>query len=149
MVDDRQRQLYARQILLPEVGMAGQARLLGSTAVLADQGDPQARAVTRLYMQRAGLPIEDHMADDIDDEMADDPARRQLSQDTPLVRIESPTTATVTRSAGGDPSLQQAAAALHGALAAVEGIKSALGAGTPSRFDDVVLASAHDAQEER
>ncbi|MAQ13293.1 MAG: hypothetical protein CMN30_00635 [Sandaracinus sp.] len=52
MLSDRAR--FARQLLVPEIGEAGQAKLSAtrfSVAALA----PEAAAVARLYLERAGL----------------------------------------------------------------------------------------------
>ena len=52
MLSERAR--FARQILVPEIGDEGQARLSSSTFDLRPLG-PEAAAVARLYLERAGL----------------------------------------------------------------------------------------------
>jgi hypothetical protein len=48
---------YGRQIRLPEIGEAGQARLLASEVVIAGVGD--ARTVEAAYVARAGMRVVD------------------------------------------------------------------------------------------
>lgn len=51
-LSDRAR--FARQILVPEIGDLGQARLCASTFDVGALA-PEAAAVARLYLERAGL----------------------------------------------------------------------------------------------
>ncbi|MCA9605882.1 MAG: hypothetical protein KC619_09830 [Myxococcales bacterium] len=47
---------YARHVLLPEIGSAGQARLEAATVGLALEG--RAREVARDYLHRAGVEVD-------------------------------------------------------------------------------------------
>ena len=51
------RARYGRQIRLPEIGEAGQARLLASEVVIGGEGD--ARSVEAAYVARAGIRVVD------------------------------------------------------------------------------------------
>lgn len=102
-LDTTARRLYVRQILLGEIGEAGQARLFAAAFRPGAECDADAYAVAREYLLRAGCP---------EDERAGTP-------------LDEATEATVTRLAG-DPSLRPAAAAVLGALLAVQHIKRAL-----------------------
>ncbi len=51
------RARYGRQIRLPEIGEAGQARLLASEVVIGGAGD--ARTVEAAYVARAGIHVVD------------------------------------------------------------------------------------------
>lgn len=113
MLSDRDRQRYARQILLPEVGMAGQRTLLATRAHLPKAANRAASAVARAYLERAGVAVTGEERDPTD----------------PSV-VPVPGDAAVHRCAASG-ELIHAAAALQGALAAVETIKSALAVGTP------------------
>ncbi|GAC1524909.1 MAG: hypothetical protein NVS3B10_24090 [Polyangiales bacterium] len=54
------RARYGRQILLPEIGEAGQARLMASEVVLGGAGE--ARQVEAAYLARAGIRVVDDVA---------------------------------------------------------------------------------------
>ncbi|MDH5492823.1 MAG: hypothetical protein OEY14_12795 [Myxococcales bacterium] len=97
--------LYLRQILLAEIGVEGQARLLTSGFRPAPQAPGGASMAE--YLRRAGL---------------------REAQTGPSPRLlETEALAAV----AGHPALEPAAAALGGAFAAVEAIKAALGIGRP------------------
>jgi len=53
MLSDAQIERYSRQLILPEIGPAGQERLLAGSVALA--GDPGANAVASLYLAGAGV----------------------------------------------------------------------------------------------
>lgn len=104
---DRERRMYARHLLLPEIGEAGQAKLRESRFAVPAGADPQAAEVARDYLTRAGVhegaggvavPL---------------PAPDALQESAPT------------------PELRAAAAAVAGAFAAVETIKALVGAGRP------------------
>jgi hypothetical protein len=103
-----QRQLYARHLLLAEIGEQGQERLCASRVAHA-AGDARARVVARDYLERAGLCV--------DDASTAEPASLQV----PLPTQDG------VRALAARPELEEAAAALAGAFAAVETIKAALG----------------------
>jgi len=60
--DDGRRARYGRQIRLPEIGEAGQARLCASEVVLGGAGD--ARTIEASYVARAGIHVVDDAAAD-------------------------------------------------------------------------------------
>lgn len=101
---------FSRQVLLPEVGVAGQMRLLASCVGGVD-GDPGAAAVTRSYLARAGVSFDGEASvPGVSTERVDALAAR--------------------------PELRAAAEAVAGAYAAVEHIKRCVGAGTEGRWPD-------------
>jgi len=105
-LDREARMRYARQISLPEIGEQGQLRLMHAKVAIAS-GAVSARTAV-LYLERAGVGLE-----------------RDASH-----MIASASPAHVAARAG-DPSLEEAAAFLIGALDAVEAIKAVLGVGAP------------------
>ena len=56
-LDPTARSVFLRQILLPEIGVAGQDRLCAARVRL--EGDPQAVEVARDYLVRAGVTVAD------------------------------------------------------------------------------------------
>jgi hypothetical protein len=106
---------HARQLLLAEIGERGQERLCATRVQLAAGADPRAAAVARDYLERAGVQVMDPPA-----------AAAQTTGDD----ASAPTLAVVdsagVRALAGHPDLDEAAAALAGAFAAVEAIKQAL-----------------------
>ncbi len=100
-----ERARYSRHTLLPEIGVPGQERLCGATIQLRSDGDDDAAAVTRDYLERAGVTV------------------RSPADVTAAV----PTSDTIDSLAS--PALRHAAAAFVGAFAAVETIKVITGAG--------------------
>lgn len=105
-----ERARYSRHTLLPEIGVAGQEQLCRAVIQLRPDADDEARTVARDYLERAGVTVIERT----DTTMAVADAR------------------TIDQSA--TPSLRHAAAALAGAFAAVEAIKSITGAGQPAEF---------------
>lgn len=119
MLTDADKATYARQILLSELGVAGQERLGATQVHLASDADPRAAEVARAYLDRAGVGAH--------------------ADATP--RTVQVATAERVAQLAGDPALEDCAAWLLGSLAAVEAIKSASGAGTPAVLaDDFVLS---------
>ena len=55
MLDDDAIARYARQIVIPGVGAAGQQKLLASTVLVA--GDPRGRDQAALYLRAAGVRV--------------------------------------------------------------------------------------------
>ncbi|MET0385065.1 MAG: hypothetical protein ABW321_03855 [Polyangiales bacterium] len=113
MLTEEQLRLYARQVIVDELGRSGQERLCASVASIPEGADPRAARVAADYLQRAGL----HVAAD--------------GGQVPLPAAD------IVRSCAGDPALEECAAWLHGAWAAVEVVKARVGVGTPA-------ALAHD-----
>lgn len=102
-LDAAARRRYARQLLLGEIGEAGQKRLLASRFCQGADGDAGAYAAAAEYLERAGC-----------------------SHDDAGVELRVPNAGAVTRFAGS-PALREPAAAIMGAFAAVEHIKEVLG----------------------
>jgi hypothetical protein len=91
---------YARHLLLPQVGEAGQRRLL-ETAFCAE-GDAGVVKVAERYLSRAGVRVGEGSA-------------LPVASSDEVARV------------AGDPALEPAARALLGALAAVDAIRVTLG----------------------
>jgi hypothetical protein len=118
MLSPAARQRYARHILLAEVGETGQQRLCIAQAQLPADADPRAASIARDYLERAGLSVETR------------PAARE-----PQLNREA------VGKLAGDPALESAAAALLGALHAVEVIKAELELGQPLALTGVRLSA--------
>jgi len=112
---------HARQLLLAEIGERGQARLCATRVRLTGDGDLRAAAVARDYLERAGLQLRDgHEASAQDD--GEEPRELAVEiADSGALRVLA-----------GRPELEEAAAALAGAFAAVEAIKGALDLAHPA-----------------
>ena len=54
-LDARERRLFARAILLAEIGEPGQDALLETRVTVDPAGDPEATAVARLYADRVPM----------------------------------------------------------------------------------------------
>jgi len=102
-LDAAARRRYARQLLLGEIGEAGQERLLASGFRGAVGGDADAFAVAADYLERAGC-----------------------ARDPDGVEVRIPRASEVMRFAG-NAGLREPAALVLGAFAAVEYLKEALG----------------------
>ena len=113
MLSDADKALYARQILLAEVGLAGQERLSATPLAFPDAADPRASAVARDYLSRAGAGVR--------------------PSEVPAVAVAVPATPDLQRTAA-DPALEDCAAWLRGAWAAVEATKQSVGAGSAADF---------------
>jgi hypothetical protein len=113
VLSEADKQLYARQILLRELGLAGQEQLCMTDIVLAGEADPRCRAIAGEYLERAGVRVEDA-------------APGSALGAARVLRL--PASEDVARLAG-DPTLEGCAAWLLGSLAAVDAIKQVLGAG--------------------
>jgi len=105
-----ERRLYARQLLLREIGDTGQRALRAARAELGAGADPAAAQVALDYLTRAGVAADAATAGACVD-VADASSVAALA---------------------GAPSLRVAASALAGAFAAVEAIKMLVGAGQPA-----------------
>ncbi|MEM8608965.1 MAG: hypothetical protein AAGF92_17810 [Myxococcota bacterium] len=99
---------FARQLLLGEIGEAGQGRLFEAGFCAGESTDPDAYAVASEYLRRAGCP--------------------ERSEGTPLDALSADAVSQLAAAAGTSRAL---AAAILGALEAVEHIKRALPAGRP------------------
>lgn len=119
-LDSAARRRYARHVLLVEVGEAGQERLLRARFRPDAGADEDAYAVAAEYLERAGCHAD-------------------ARGDTARV----PDTETVGKFAGS-AELRAPAAAIAGAFAAVEHIKSVLGVGTARRFPPDARLSDRD-----
>ena len=119
-LDSAARRRYARHILLGEVGEAGQERLLGARFRRDADADEDAYAIAADYLGRAGCHAD---------------ARGDAA---PV-----PDTEAVAKFAGS-AELRAPAAAIAGAFAAVEHIKSVLGVGTARRFPSDARLSDED-----
>jgi len=102
-LDAAARRRYARHLLLGEIGESGQERLLEAGFRRGADGDGDAYAVAADYLERAGCSRDHHGID-----------------------VLLPTASAVLRFAGS-PRLQEPAAAIMGAFAAVEHLKGVLG----------------------
>ncbi len=116
MLRDEQILLHARQLLLVEIGAAGQERLCEATAHASANADPEAYNVALEYLTRSGM--------------------RSTSADAADggFPVQVPESAAV-RALAGSPELTHAAAWLVGAFAAVETIKEVCRAGQPAKLD--------------
>ncbi len=109
-LDAAARRRYARQLLLGEIGEAGQERLSEAGFRQVAAGDADATAVATDYLERAGCrPSEAGVA------------------------LRVPRSSEVARFAGSE-ALGEPAAAIMGAFAAVEHIKEVLGVGEAREF---------------
>ena len=108
MLSAADRKRFARHVLLTEIGVAGQERLLKSAVSVPEAADARAAEVAADYLTRAGLRV-----------------------DAAGAAVAVPG-AEALRVVAGRDELHEAAAALSGAFAAVEAIKRALGVGQPS-----------------
>jgi molybdopterin/thiamine biosynthesis adenylyltransferase len=117
MLSGRDRQLYARHLLLTEIGETGQERLCARRVALPADADAEAGRIALDYLVRAGVST----AQDAD-------------------ALDVPNADGVSRMAG-DASLTQAASVLAGAFAAVEAIKASVGAGRPATLPRELLLS--------
>jgi hypothetical protein len=103
VLTDEQLRLYARQVILRELGQAGQARLCASQVAVGSATSEAAR-VAEDYLRRAGVQVV---------ERAD-------------VQVVLPD------AAESDPVLRDCTGWLCGAWAAVEAIKQCAGVGRPA-----------------
>ena len=111
MLDDRQRTLYARHLLLSEIGAAGQTALCDAVVHARADADPLARETARDYLVRAGVRFAE----------SDEGLELALPTVIDLARVP-----VVSR---------EAAAMAAGAFAAVEAIKRVVGAGSEGALD--------------
>jgi hypothetical protein len=126
----RDRARYARQLLLPQIGEVGQARLLAAVLRAPGDADPGTLAVACSYLERAGVRVAtaDHEVAHADVRVTDTLC---LPAEDELARI------------AGRVELLEAARALAGALSAVQAIARILRPGESPRpaFSIPVLSS--------
>jgi len=109
VLTEQQIRLYARQVILQELGQSGQARLCASRVALVASdaaAQPRAALVARDYLERAGLHV---------------------------VETEPSVPVGLAKAAPVEPALQACAEWLLGAWAAVETIKLVAGVGVPAQ----------------
>jgi len=126
-LSEQDRIRFARHLLLPQLGEAGQRRLLRARVRPAADADPGALAVARTYLARAGVAVIDASDDGAD------AVPLAVSSESEVSRV------------AGRPELRVAARALLGALAAVEAIQTAAGVATRARAPDLLSISSEDA----
>jgi hypothetical protein len=132
VLTDTQKQLYARHVLLDELGAAGQARLCAVRVVIAPASDGRAAQVALDYLARGGVQVgSEHVAHENHD----------VDAAHAILEVDTASTPVVERLAG-DAALLECAAWLSGAFAAVEAIKQIAGVGTPGRLDPELVLSA-------
>jgi len=119
-LDAAARRRYARQLLLGEIGELGQERLLESGFRHGAGGDGDACAVAADYLVRAGCP-----------------------RDENGIEVRVPPASSVMRFAGSQ-ALQEPAAAVMGAFAAVEHLKEVLGIAPAQELPPELKLSAED-----
>ena len=113
VLTERQLRLYSRQVILRELGQAGQAQLCAARVSAATGGDASSIALD--YLQRAGLQIVD----------GDAPG---------VLPVAVPTYNEA------DTALRACAEWLLGAWAAVETIKQCAGVGSPAACPPTLTA---------
>jgi hypothetical protein len=114
----RDRTRFSRHLLLPEIGLAGQERLCATRVSIADGASSAVRETAELYLRRAGLELgAEHAQARAGAEVPSAPLSVPMSSEEILIAV------------AGQPALYEAAAALLGALSAVETVKGALGLG--------------------
>jgi hypothetical protein len=106
MLSPADKQRYARHLLLAEIGETGQERLCAARVQLPADMDPRAATVARDYLERAGVGV--------------DVAEAALAPSANRAAVAA---------LAGDELFEPAAAALLGALHAVEQIKTQLAIG--------------------
>ena len=116
-LDSAARMRFARHLLLVEVGEVGQERLKAAGFCCANGSDARVSRVASDYLRRAGC------------QPRDDGTSMSLPTEEDVDQM------------AGDPTLQEAAAAVMGAFAAVERIKEALGRGPAKPFPETLRLS--------
>lgn len=124
-----ERRLYVRQILLDEIGEAGQARVCAVRVTIPAGASARAGEVAGEYLARAGCGRAQIAGPEV----------AAPDQGAGGITAPVPEDAFVAQLAG-TPLLHDAAAALAGAFAAVECLKAIVGAGRPAALPaDLVL----------
>lgn len=102
------RRRYARHLTLPEIGAAGQERLCASRATLAPGADPRAARWAEAYLVRAGVRV----------------GWAGGADESPSASVLALPDAATVRGVAGPAHLEDAAAYLLGALAALEHVRA-------------------------
>ena len=126
VLTESERRLYARHVLLSELGATGQAQLCASEVSIAHNAAPAAAEVAREYLQRAGVQV------------VELPTQPGSAVQSMLVDVA---TQDGVSDLAGDPALESCAAWLAGAWAAVEAIKRCAGIGTAGSIVEAPLAT--------
>jgi hypothetical protein len=126
VLTDEQKRLYARHMLLDQLGPTGQARLCAARVTAAPQSDARAAAVALDYLARAGVQVDLR------------PAGHEVAAGHHVLADSSE----ALHALAGDPALLECAAWLSGAFAAVEAIKQIVGVGAPARLDPELVLTA-------
>jgi len=119
-LDAAARRRYARQLLVGEIGEAGQERLLAARYRQGADADEDAYAVAAEYLERAGC---------FRDETG---AQVRIAQSCAVSRF------------AGVPALREPAAVVMGAFAAVEHLKEVLGISAAQEFPAALALSSDD-----
>ncbi len=145
-LSSRDRVLYARHLLLAEIGSTGQEQLCATQVEVPAHADPETVAVALDYLARAGVTVrsdagspglhEHHIAG-TDVLVPPEPSLR-------LVALPVADASAVDALAGA-PELRHAAEALLGAFVATEMIKRVTGCGTPATFPAQLSFLSEDA----
>jgi hypothetical protein len=112
--------LYARHLLLAEIGEAGQQRLLQSRVHVLDEDE---HGVCSDALRRAGVSVTD----------ADATRIVSVGSERQIAHL------------AGRPELHEASRALRAAFAAVEAIKAIVPTGSAAEFPEQLTFSAEDA----
>lgn len=134
----QERGRYARHLLLSEIGLSGQERLVRARYRVTPSAPPLAAAFARTYLDRAGLREEESGATE---------AAASNAEEASLA-LELPSE-DVVRDIAGRPELEPAASALLGALYAVEAVKRALDLGAPMPLAELLPVPPRDGQSAR
>jgi hypothetical protein len=119
-LDAAARRRYARQLLLGEIGEAGQERLLEVRFRGGAAGDADAYATAAEYLTRAGC-VEDQAGSEI-----------RVPDSDAVLKF------------AGSPALREPASAIMGAFAAVEQLKETLGMAPARDFPPELTLSTED-----
>jgi hypothetical protein len=152
VLTDPQKRRYARQILVEELGLAGQERLSAASVRAPETADRGAAAVALDYLSRAGLHCEGGSlpltaADELEAKFAGPGSLAAVGGELtqPDSRGERTTldvaTPQAVRALAGDEALAECAAWLAGAFAAVETIKRVARIGVEGRLDPELTLS--------
>jgi hypothetical protein len=131
-LSSRDRTRYARQLLLPQIGEAGQQRLLAAALQARPGDDAGAVEVAQRYLERAGVRVTGAGAEE-------STAIARGTADAAPLRVAS---SAEVDAIAHTPELREAARALAGALAAVGAIQHLVGlVGEPPALQIVAISS--------
>lgn len=135
MLTDSQKRLYARQILLAEVGFSGQEQLCAARVQLRHDTDEGVSSVARDYLARAGVSVVMNAVDAADGVEPVHVAMRVTASDVEMLASDAP--------------LAPAARYLAGSLLAVEAMKQVLGQGRAGALPDPQMFTVSRAKEKQ